>query len=129
MALSSAEAELYAIGSGICESLHIRSVLLESGIASKVNLTVFTDSSSAKTVSSAFGTTRKTRHVQLKYLFMQNLIHQGIVRMRKVRGDLNPSDILTKGVKPETLRSLLHHFGITAEEQYEEFDEEFILVP
>ena len=64
LALSSAEAELYAIGSTLAELLHVRN-LLEDLHMLKVSLTLYTDSTSAKSLSARFGTSRKTRHVQL----------------------------------------------------------------
>ena len=44
-ALCSAKSELYAIGSGIADALHLRSLLREAQIASKIQITVFMDSS------------------------------------------------------------------------------------
>ena len=44
LALSSAESELYSIGSGIAGALHLRSVLLEAQLANKVQIIAFTDS-------------------------------------------------------------------------------------
>ena len=42
LALSSGEAELYAIGTSILESLHIRSFMLEIGLSKKCNITIHT---------------------------------------------------------------------------------------
>ncbi len=70
VALSSAEAELYSIGSGMAESLHVRDLLLESGFASHINVVVFTDSSAGKSIASRFGASRRIRHIQLRVLFM-----------------------------------------------------------
>ena len=53
VALSSAESELYGIGLGVAESLHVRSFLLEANLASSVNIEIFTDSSAAKSIANA----------------------------------------------------------------------------
>jgi hypothetical protein len=48
LALSSAEAELYAINTGATESLHIRNILQEALNIKKVNIRIHTDSLSGK---------------------------------------------------------------------------------
>ena len=68
LALSSGEAELYAIGASILESLHIRNFVLETGFAKTCPILVHTDSSAAKSMATRFGTTRRTRHIDLRFL-------------------------------------------------------------
>ena len=51
IALSSAEAELYAINTGATESLHIRNILQEALNVKKVNIRIHTDSSSGKSMA------------------------------------------------------------------------------
>ena len=62
----------------------------------EVNLLVIsTDSSSAK----AFVCTRglgRMRHLEVKDLWMQELVRNGRLKVTKIRGDKNPSNILTK---------------------------------
>ena len=78
-ALSSAEAELYSIGSAIAEALHVKAFLEESGIAKKAQITIRTDSSSGKSMATRFGASKRTRHVHLRFLFVQHLIADGAV--------------------------------------------------
>ena len=103
IALSSGEAELYAIGAGAADSLFIRSLLLEACLIPKVHLFIHTDSTAGKSMASRYGTSRKTRHVQLRYLFVQEPVTSGTITIRKVLGTLNNADILTKYVNKETL--------------------------
>ena len=111
VALSSGEAELYAIGSGVADALFVRSLLEESRLFGKTNIFVSTDSAVGKSIVSRFGASRKTKHVQLRFLYMQELVTTGLVRMKKVLGTLNPADILTKYVPGETLYRHLPTFG------------------
>ena len=111
-ALSSAESELYGIGSGTAEGLHIRSFLMESTLAKSVSLVLYTDSSSAKSIAMQFGTSRKTRHIQLKYLYMQDLVASNIVQIKKIKGEDNPSDLMTKFVTLQVLRKHIHRLGL-----------------
>ena len=103
VALSSGEAELYAIGSGTSDALFLRSLVLESSLFQKTNLTVYTDSTAGKSMAGRFGTSRKTKHVSLRYLYMQELVTSGLIKLRKVLGTLNPADVLTKDVSRDVL--------------------------
>jgi hypothetical protein len=48
LALSSGEAELYAIGGGVADSLFVRSLVTESRLFQKSIICVFTDSTAGK---------------------------------------------------------------------------------
>lgn len=69
---------------------------------SKVNLTVCTDSA-GKPMAGRFGTSKKTKHVSLRYLYMQEPVTSGWVRLRMVLGTLNPADLLTKDVSKDVV--------------------------
>ena len=112
LALSSGEAELYALGLGIAESLFIRSLILESNLATTCKILVFTDSTAGKSMATRFGTTRKTKHIELRYLYMQELVVSGLVIIKKVLGTNNPADILTKYVSKDVLHRHLNAVGI-----------------
>ena len=109
IALSSGEAELYAIGSGAAEALFIKSLILETLVAPKVNIILFTDSTAGKSMAVRFGASRKTKHVQLRFLFVQELVSSGTLVIKKIPGTLNPSDILTKYVA----KAILQRHNIT----------------
>ena len=98
-ALSSAESELYAMCSGAADGLHLRAFLFESQLASRVSLLLYTDSSSGKSSASPYGASRRTRHVQFRFLFVQDLVQNGTIQLRKINGELNPADVFTKFAK------------------------------
>ena len=112
LALSSGEAEMYAIGTGSNEALYLRNFLLEARLCQALNVVIHTDSTAGKAMSSRFGTSRKTRHVQLRYLFMQDLVKDGVIMLRKVLGTENPADVCTKHVTQDTLLRHLWKLGI-----------------
>ena len=64
-----------------------------------------------KASASRFGASRKTKHVELRYLYVQEPVASGMVRIRKVLGTLNPADILTKYITKDTLHRHLSTFG------------------
>ena len=77
------EAELYAIGFGTADAIFfVRS--------QKANLCVFTDSNVGKSIASRFGASRKTKHVELRFLHVQELVASGMARIKTVLGTLNP---------------------------------------
>ena len=112
IALSSAEAELYAINTGATEALHIRNLLMELLNVNKVNIKIHTDSSSGKSMATRIGSSRKAKHIDLKHLFIQQLIQHDYVRLIKIHTNDNPADILTKYVSTETLQRHLQQAGI-----------------
>ena len=115
IALSNAEAELYAINTGATEALHIRSFLMEALNKKKVNIKIYTDSSSGKSIATRIGSSKKAKHIELKHLFIQQLVLNDIVRIIKVNTVANPADILTKYVATETLLRHLNEVGINTQ--------------
>ena len=114
-ALSSAEAELYAMGMAIQDALHLQSLLQETKLtqlAKPFELTVYTDSSSGKALASKLGLTRKSKHVQLRFLFMQDLVASGQLKLSKIPSERNPADVLTKYMQASTLHKLLPKLGV-----------------
>ena len=113
LALSSGEAELYAIGTSILESLDLRSFILETGVAKTCPITVHTDSSADKSMAPRIGATRRTRHIDLRFLYLHHLVKSGVIRILKIPGDQNTADVLTKYVSADTLRRHLEKLGLT----------------
>ena len=79
------------------------------GSAKKVLIAIHTDSSAGKSMASRFGTSKRTRHVKLRFLFVQYLILQQVINLRKIEGVRNTADVLTKYVKADVLHKHLHH--------------------
>ena len=71
---------------GASDSLLIRSLILQSGLFEKANLTVHADSTAGKSMAGRFGTSRKIKQVELRHLRMQELVTSGLLRLRKVPG-------------------------------------------
>ena len=99
-ALSSGEAEYYALVTGSAEGLGLQSLAEELGWKMKVR--VWTDSSAGKSVAMRRGL-GKLRHVELKWLWVQDMVKEGRLEIRKVWGEENVADHLTK---PKTRRDI-----------------------
>ena len=107
IALSSGEAELYAIGTGVAEALYVRNFLQETQLSPNIQVTVYTDSTTGKSIATRMGASKRTEHVQLRYLYMQDLAATNVVRIKKVHTLQNPADVCTKYVSAETQQR--HH--------------------
>ena len=83
-ALGTAEAESYAVVTGSAEALGKQSMMTDLGMSAQVR--VWTDSNAAKAIGSrrGFG---KTRHVELKFLWLQEATKSGRVRLKQVPGE------------------------------------------
>ena len=113
-ALSSGEAELYAIGQGVSEALFLRSMLLEARLAKKVSVIAHTDSTAGKSMATRFGAGKKTKHVELRFLYVQNLVQMGLLKMAKIDGTRNPADLMTKYVATDVLQRLKTQLGVVS---------------
>ena len=112
---TSAEAELYALGMAVHHSLHLKSLLQEMQLvqlAKPFELSVFTDSSSGKALASQLGLTKKHKHIQLRYVFMKDLLVHGQLQLRKIPAGKNPAAVLTTHLPASTLHKLLPRLGV-----------------
>ena len=110
--MSSAESELYAICTGTSEGLHLKMFLQESGLASKVNIRIHTDSTAGKSIATRQGTSKKAKHIDIRFLYTQQLTKDGIISIHKINTTRNTADILTKYISRETLQRLLYAAGL-----------------
>ena len=93
IALSSAEAELYAMTKCATHTLGMIQLMQDFNIVLKG--VVHTDSSAALGIVSRVGIGR-TRHIQVQYLWLQERLLKHDLRAVKIGGKFNVSDIVTK---------------------------------
>ena len=104
VALSSAEAELIALVRGGSEALGARSLLQDFGSNAGIDLGV--DASATIGVVRRNGVGR-VRHLDVRYLWLQEKIGTGEFRIRKVLGTENPADLMTKHLSRDAAHSAL----------------------
>ena len=95
ISLSSGEAEWYGLVKGSAVGLCLKAMLADWGIT--VTLDVLSDSSAARGFSNRQGL-GKMRHVQTRFLWVQERVRDGHLRVLPIRGKNNPADIFTKAV-------------------------------
>ena len=104
IALSSGEAELGGIGSGIAEGLGFQSLARDMGWDYAIN--VHSDATAALGIARRRGL-GKVRHLDVTDLWIQEKVRAKAVTRHKVEGLKNPADILTMYVDQATLSRAL----------------------
>ena len=104
IALSSGEAEYYGMVKGAGNALGLAGVFRDMGI--KQEIVLYTDSSAAKGISTRRGL-GKLRHVELNELWLQDQVSRGRIAVRKIKGEDNFSDSLTKHSSPDRIRQTM----------------------
>ncbi len=112
IALSSAEAELYAMVAASAEALAVIAFARDLGM--KMEGDVYTDSSAALGIAQRKGI-GKVRHLRTQGLWVQETRATGRLKYNKVLGTKNPSDILTKHVQGDLLDRHLGTIGASIE--------------
>ena len=93
-ALSSCEAEYYAMVDGASRALGLEEAAKELGIKAH-GMELETDASAAKSYASRRGAGR-IRHVEVRWLWLQKAVADGRFKLVKIVGGDNPADVLTK---------------------------------
>ena len=109
VALSSAEAELYALTKGASQGLGMMTLLSDFGLT--VSVTVHTDASAAIGIVRRAGI-GKLRHLNVRYLWVQDQVKSERLWLEKVAGADNPADIATKHLSADIMRKHLESLGV-----------------
>ena len=109
VALSSAEAELHGSIKATAESLGIVSLFRDVGRLLFAG--VFTDASATLSMIKRRGL-GKTRHVDTNYLWIQDVHDRREVSFDKVKGEENPSDLLTKHLTWDLMTKHVQAMGL-----------------
>ena len=112
VALSSGEAEFYAVLRGAAQTKGLMSMLMDFGL--QLDGMIRTDASAALGMAHRQGL-GKTRHIEVQYLWIQEEIQRETLAMKKVGTDENMADLLTKSLKPETMLRHMEALGIEVE--------------
>jgi hypothetical protein len=109
VALSSAEAELYALSKCAQQALSLTSLAADFKV--RLSPVIHSDASAALAIVYRTGLGGKTRHVRVQYLWIQGAVQREELNVRKVASRENPADALTKHLPEEVLLRHARHFG------------------
>ena len=108
IAVSSGEAELYALVKAASQAKGLCSLMADVGLGTKIS--VHTDSTAAIGIVHRRGL-GKTRHIEVQYLWVQDNVNRKTMSVEKVGTKANPADMLTKGLKKETIEEHMRFTG------------------
>ena len=112
VALSSAEAEFYAMVEAVTRAKGLTSLAMELGfedISPVIHLG--TDSSAAKSFVCRRGLGRM-KHIEIRDLWLQKEVRDGKLEISKILGTENPSDLMTKILGIKDIRDRLDGMNI-----------------
>ena len=107
--LSVGEAEFYALTKVCAVGLGIQALLSDWGLY--LELEVLVDSTTAKSVGDRLGVS-KIKHMQTRWLWVQERVQLGDLKVQHVSTHLNVADFLTKAVSAPCLEKHLMSAGI-----------------
>ena len=113
IALSSGESEYYGVIKGASEGLGVKSLMADWGCSREVKL--WTDSSAAKGIAGRIGLSKRTRHIAVHYLWLQERVEARDLEVAKIAGEKNPADIGTKHVTSEVMEKHLAKIQVESE--------------
>lgn len=93
-AASVGEAEYYTALKGAAEGLGVQALARDLGVEMSVKL--WSDSTSARGIACRKGLSGRTRHVETKFLWLQEAISSQRIHWGKVHTSVNPADLMTK---------------------------------
>ena len=114
VALSSGEAEYYAVVKTVGEMLGLKAVAKDLNWEFKI--IVYVDSVAAKGIASRVGI-GKVRHLEVRFLWLQEVVQHRDVQIRKVLGTQNPADVMTKPTSFAEAVRLLKPVGVRDEKR------------
>ena len=94
--LSSGEAETKAITKGTVEALYMKHLLEQQGF--EVEIVIHSDASAAIGTCNRLGAGKRTKHMEIQELWIQQLVRNKIITIKKISTHENPADIVTKHV-------------------------------
>ena len=109
VALSSGEAEYYALIRGACTSLGIPSHYQVWVIDFPIQM--YSDSSEATSVARRRGIGGRLRHLQTRHLWLQSRVAFGDLKLDVVAGERSHADTLTKPLPGRKIREWSEHVG------------------
>ena len=104
VALSSAEAEYMAMTDAAKEILYFRNIFAEMAKYAKLSFPTIlhVDNSAALALATTLVTNKRTKHIDIRYHFLRELHHNGIIKPTKIHTDDNNADIFTKPLDETT---------------------------
>jgi len=106
VALSSTEAEYMALTDAAKEAIWLKGLVNELGFTQKT-VNIHCDSQSAIALAKNAVYHERTKHIDVKYHFIRDLVNNGEVQVLKIDTEDNPADIFTKVLRVSKFQDAL----------------------
>jgi len=110
--LSSTEAEYVAATSSACHSVWLKGILQELGVESCECIDIMCDNSSAIKLSKNPVMHRRTKHIDVRYHYLRDLVNEGAMRLLFCGTEDQVADIMTKPIKLDQFEKLREMLGV-----------------
>ncbi|XP_038981679.1 secreted RxLR effector protein 161-like [Phoenix dactylifera] len=112
VALSTTEAEYMALTEAAKEAIWLRGLVQDLGLEQD-RLDINCDSQSALHLARDQMYHERTKHVDVRYHFIRDLVENGDVRLQKIYTAHNPADMFTKPITAVKFRTFLNLIGVS----------------
>ena len=109
ISLSTQESELYACTKALSESMGVKSLLKDFDFVADIVVSI--DAKAVHDLAYRTGLGR-ARHVETSWLWIQQMLEQEKFTIRKIDGDQNPADLLTKPMDQAKIANLMAIAGL-----------------
>ena len=106
IALSTGEAELYALNKAAASGIGAQSLLADLRVY--IDIFIYTDATSGKAMASRRGL-GKVRHIAVNELWIQEHVQNKTVTIKKIKNKFNPADLLTKHLTKAEVQTIMEH--------------------
>ena len=111
ISLSTTETEYMAAIEAIKEAIWLRGLVSDLGLMQDETV-VYYDSQSAIRLTKNQMYHKRTKHINVRYHFIREIISQGTVMMKKIGTVDNPTDMMTKSVTVSKFKHCLDLIGV-----------------
>uniref|UniRef100_A0A151UDF9 Retrovirus-related Pol polyprotein from transposon TNT 1-94 n=1 Tax=Cajanus cajan TaxID=3821 RepID=A0A151UDF9_CAJCA len=110
--LSTTEAEFVAAAYCVCQGIWIKRILEELGVKLEESLSILCDNSSAIKLSKNPVMHGRSKHIDVRFLFLRNLCKEGIIELKYCTTEEQLADVLTKALKKESFMRIRSNLGM-----------------
>ena len=120
--MSSTESEYVTMSMCVMEMDFVRQVIESAGFEVKLPMKLYVDNVSAIELAKNFSTSGRTKHIDVRFHYIREMIEQGMLELVFVPTNSNTADILTKNVSMEKYKCHSHGLGVQNGEDVDDHD-------
>jgi len=112
VAQSTAEAEYKAVCAATNQAIWLQRLFEDFGLKFKEGIPILCDNKSAIAIGRNPVQHRRTKHIEIKYHFVREAEHKGLIQLEYCKGEDQLADILTKALSVSRFEDLRRKLGV-----------------